>query len=182
MATMTAQILVGKAHPYDGGMNPEYYMYLSENGVARWTMIEENISHRHLGGGDQRLAQWIPTIEHMLEDALMMIGIYIEKDEILIGLAKQFFNGEVPRMAELFEEASQKRLEMMRVRTREIEFSNKITLSIFNGSTIAKQLPILENYRVDVEVCVPVYLREYNVWSSRQEATGRLDQPSIFEK
>lgn len=182
MATMTAQILVGMAHPYDGGINPEYYMYLSENGVARWTIIDENISHRHIGSGDQRIAQWIPTIEHMLEDALIMIGIYIEKDEILIGLAKQFFNGEVPRMAELYKEVSEKALGMMRDRARELNFSNKIILSIFNGSTIARQLPVLENYKIDVEVCVPVYLREYNVWSSRQEATGRLDQPSIFEK
>jgi hypothetical protein len=182
MATMTAQILIGTAHPYDGGINPEYYMYLSENSVARWTIIKENISHRHIDGGDQRIAQWIPTIEFMLEDALMMIGIYIEKDEILTGLAKQFFNGEIPQMAELYKEVPEKDLEKMRVRTREIDFSNKITLSIFTGSTIANQLPILENYKVDVEVCVPVYLREYSVWNSRQNTAGRLDQVDFLKR
>jgi hypothetical protein len=72
MSTMTAQLLIGNAHPNDGGINPEFYMYLSENGVARWTIIKENIFSESINNEDDRVAQWIPTIEHMLEDALIM--------------------------------------------------------------------------------------------------------------
>jgi hypothetical protein len=179
MATMTAQMLIGMAHPYDGGINPNYYMYLSENSVPRWTLIQENISSKYLEEKDQRIAQWIPTIENMLEDALLMIGIYIIKDESLINMAKQFFNGEIPRTAELYEDTTTKALEMMRFRMQKLEFPSKITLSIFSGSTIMNHLKKLENYQMDMEVCVPIYLRQYNVWNQLQEIRGELDYKSL---
>lgn len=175
MATMTAQLLIGSAHPYDGGIYPDYYMYLSENGVARWTIIKENISSEHVQGEDMRIAQWIPTIEYMLEDALLMIGIYILKDEELVKMAKQIFNGEIPKTAALYEEVSTQELEKMRERVRQINHPYKMTLSIFQGSTIMKQVKVLEAYPMDVELCLPVYLREYNTWSQKQETKGELE-------
>ncbi|ETI70547.1 hypothetical protein [Neobacillus vireti] len=177
MATMTAQILVGSAHPYDGGINPDYYMFLSENGMARWTIVSENMSAKHIQSGDQRMAQWIPTIEFMLEDALLMIGIYILKDNALVNMTKQFFNEEIPRTADLNRDFPAKALEMMRKRTCELEFQYKMTLSVFKGSSILKQLKILEEYPMDVEVCVPVFLREYNIWNQKQEVIGCLESP-----
>ncbi|MFK9092526.1 hypothetical protein [Bacillus salipaludis] len=163
MATMTAQIVVGMAHPYDGGINLDYYMYLSENGVARWTIMEENISKKHMNKEEQRIAQWIPTPEFILEDALLMIGIYIVKDEALIKMARQFFIGEIPCTVELENDIPVKALEMMRKRAREMDYKYKMTLSIFSDSSIQKQIKKLEAYPMDLEVCVPVYLREYNV-------------------
>lgn len=68
---MTAQLLIGSAHPNDGGIKPKYYLFLSENGVARWTLIEANFSPQSKSS-NPIIAQWIPTIDYMLEDAIVI--------------------------------------------------------------------------------------------------------------
>lgn len=181
MGTMTAQMIIGSAHPYDGGIIPDYYMYLSENGVARWTIMEDNIKSELLTSKHQPLAQWIPTIEYMLEDAFLMIGIYVIKDQELVQMVQQFYKGKVPRNASLYEDIPPKALELMRKRARTMGFPCKLTISVFNGSSLMQQIQVLENYSMDVEVCVPVYLREYIVWNSTQGHRGTLMGSFILE-
>jgi len=38
-----------------------------------------------------------------------------------------------------------------------------------------QQIKVLEDYPMDVELCLPVYLREYNTWSQKQETKGKLE-------
>ncbi|MFJ7726702.1 hypothetical protein ACIQXV_11100 [Neobacillus sp. NPDC097160] len=90
-------------------------------------------------------------------------------------MAKQFFNGEIPRTLVLHKDVPAKSLEMMRQRARELDYQYKLTLSVFRCSSILNHLKILEGYPMDLEVCVPVFLREYNVWNRKQEVKGGLD-------
>ena len=78
MATLTAQILVGSAHPNHDGINPTHYVFLWENDRPAWILVHQNIfKEREENVG--RIT-WIPTIENILEDALLMIAIHVCKN------------------------------------------------------------------------------------------------------
>ncbi|WP_093231029.1 hypothetical protein [Thermoflavimicrobium dichotomicum] len=49
---------------------------------------------------------------------------------------------------------------------KKIEVDYRLVVQVLQGSHIFNQLPLLEKYDMDVEVCVPVYLRERNVWKN----------------
>ena len=91
MATFTCQILIGKKHSYDSGIiNISHTLYLSEN--SRPALIlsptEEFTANKQV----QQKITWIPTLENMLEDALVMIGLYVLKDQQLINWRISIFS------------------------------------------------------------------------------------------
>ncbi len=171
MGTMTAQLLIGKAHPYEGGIYPSHYMFLSENGTASWTLYEINSPNKP---SKPYIANWIPTVDYLLEDAIVMIGLYVIKDEELIGLAKRYIANFEDTQIRLYEHASELGLEKLRARAKQIEQQYKITLSGFYGSSILNQIEVLEKYQMEVEVCLPVFAREYSVWTKETVEKGSL--------
>jgi len=74
MATMTAQILVGRPHTNHDGINPTHYLFLSENSRPAWVLVSQNIFPKEQR--DHSRITWIPTVENMLEDALLMIALH----------------------------------------------------------------------------------------------------------
>jgi hypothetical protein len=46
MASFTAQILVGSAHPYNGGIIPTHFLFLSENDRPAWILVPENVDSK----------------------------------------------------------------------------------------------------------------------------------------
>lgn len=88
MATLTAQILVGSPHPNHDGLNPSHYLFLSENDRPAWVLVHQNIFEEQKT--DVGKITWIPTVENMLEDALLMVAIYIQKNHEIIEMAKSF--------------------------------------------------------------------------------------------
>ncbi|RSK27624.1 hypothetical protein EJF36_12470 [Bacillus sp. HMF5848] len=167
MGTTTAQILIGQAHPYEGGIMPDYSMQLIENSVPKWILTPHGVK--------TPTAIWIPTIEHMLEDALIMIGLFVLKDEELLRIANQFKQIKDLNKISMYEDIPEKGCELMRERVRQIDRNYKVALSVYNGSSIARQVDVLSNYQMDVEVCMPIFVREYSVWTNTHEAKGSLD-------
>ncbi|WP_413299799.1 hypothetical protein AA0X95_16845 [Bacillus sp. 1P10SD] len=168
MGTFTAQLLVGHVHPYDGGIyGVTHTLYLSENGRAAWMLQKAGDT------GDNQIT-WIPTIEHMLEDALLMVGIYILKDKALCKMKDSYFSNKQKNYVELYNELNTKQLIEMRARCRELSSESKIMISVFDGSTILSQLPVIKEYDVDFEVCLSVYQRTFNVWNGMREERGSL--------
>ncbi|HEY4552609.1 MAG TPA: hypothetical protein VIG80_05405 [Bacillaceae bacterium] len=176
MGAITAQILIGKAHANDGGINPEYQMFLSENSAPVWLLKKLDIFSRK--DSDAQTIKWIPTVEHMLEDAVLMIGLYAAKDKQLLQMESEYFNRKEKGITELYRDVTPSGLEMLRRRARQLEHGYKITLSIFYGSSIRSQTEVLKEYKTDVEVCMPVYAREYSVWSKQVEEKGKLEVPA----
>lgn len=89
MGTMTAQILIGKSHPYHGGINPSHYLFLFENDRPVLTLVPENIS---TGRPQSSEIRWIPSsYENILEDAILMIAINVYKVNNLVKIANQLF-------------------------------------------------------------------------------------------
>nr|WP_263327193.1 hypothetical protein [Neobacillus sp. Marseille-Q6967] len=172
MATFTSQILIGQKHSYDSGIiNISHTLYLSEKSRPAWILSPASDgSHDY----SQQKMTWIPTLENMLEDALVMIGLYVLKDKELINMANQFFHHPNKDFIELYHDIDPKDLEQLYIRARKIESSHKIILSVFQGSSIVRQLPVLKHYQNDIEVCKSIYTKEFSLWSRQFEEFGDL--------
>ncbi|WP_052947585.1 hypothetical protein [Aneurinibacillus tyrosinisolvens] len=174
MATMTATILVGTAHPNDGGINPSHFLFLSENSRPAWMLVPQNIIE-HEYKKELKKVTWIPTLEHMLEDALVMIGLYVLKDAEIIQLFKKHFIGKNRTFISLYEDIPTSALEQMYGRMQQLTTDVKVVVSVFNGSSIMKNISIVKDYPFDIEVCPTSFRREYNQWTRKTEEAGVLE-------
>jgi|SRR5450759_6314 len=174
MATFTAQMLIGTPHPNHGGIEPTHFLFLSENSRPAWILLPENVFG--LGVGSQKKITWIPTVEHMLEDALLMIAIHVIQDETICGLAQKYIKSKDPLWVELYKDIDEQKLVDLHLKCREIPNRYKAVISVLKGSSISNQLSIIEDYHMDVEVCVPTYSRLYSQWKGESVVTGKLDR------
>lgn len=167
MGSFTAQILVGQAHPYQGGIIPSHLLFLSENSRPAWvlTMLDS--------ASNEEKITWIPTVENMLQDALLMISVYVLKNqkirsapEIKKILKKDFI--------ELYDDIGEKSLQELYNKCLNIDFHCKLVVVTFEGSTIRGQLKVLQDYEMDLEVCTPVYSRFYSEWKNSIQIEGSL--------
>ncbi|MBU9713138.1 hypothetical protein [Evansella tamaricis] len=166
MGTSTAQILVGNAHPYHQGIyGISHVLYLSENSRPAWILKSLETAEREV--------IWIPTLENMLEDALLMIAIYVVKDKEVINLWKDYTTEKNRNHMELYQ-INQKELQKMYEQARELTSSCKLAITIFSDSSINHQLSAIKFYNMDFEVCTSRYEKHYSVWSKRREERGSL--------
>ena len=86
MGTMTAKILVGTEHSFNGETTPDHCIFLSENSRPGWILSSKDLFEKQ----NFNEIVWIPTVEDMIEDAMLMIGIYLLKDNNLITAADNF--------------------------------------------------------------------------------------------
>ena len=172
MATMTAQILVGGNHRYHGGIIPTHAVYLSENSRSAWILMSHEMYPEGLP--DTRRIIWIPTVERMLEDAIVMIALHVVRDPRVIDVASACFDRPEGDRLELYDDAKAG-LEGLYEAARSVDGFPKLVVSTFAGSTIAPQLPILQEYPMDVEVCPSSYRREWSEWTGERVEAGRLE-------
>lgn len=178
MGTLTAQILAGTSHPNHGGIVPSHYIFLYENSRPAWILTTQNVfaglRYRKASQGDRRIT-WMPTPEHMLEDGLLMVALYVQRDEKLRSLAAVRVRGFEQDRIELYSATKPEDRQALYQACRQIRFKPKIVLSIFDGSTLRRQVSVLEHYDVDAEVCISSYVRAYSWWTHKVEVKGSLE-------
>jgi hypothetical protein len=172
MGSFTAQILVGRPHPNHDGINPTHYLFLSENSRPSWVLVTGNILSSK--SRERLRITWIPTLENMLEDALLMIAIHILKNENIIKLAESFNSKSCSNRFELYSDLTKEQRDALYVECKLIEHFPKIMISVFKGSHVKFNLPILEEYDMEVEVCSHTYTRLYSRWTDKTSITGKL--------
>ena len=173
MATLTAQILIGEPHPNHDGINPTHYLYLSENSRPAWVLVHQNIFVEGQNNNSDKIT-WIPTVENMLEDALLMIAICICKDKQVIELGSDYYEKIESDRVELYTNLDERQRKLIYQKCRDIENFPKIIITTFKGSSIENQLSILELYKMDVEVCTPSYSRLFSRWGNKTNVEGSL--------
>jgi len=110
----------------------------------------------------------------MLDDAMVMVGLYIVQDKDLVALAHGF--GLTKKASvEVYDDVTPEQRERLYELARRMNSGNKVTLSVFDGSSLLTQLTELGKYNIDVEVCTPQFRREYSSWSERTHTTGNLN-------
>ncbi|CAD5244918.1 hypothetical protein [Thermococcus camini] len=135
----TAFIIVGSRPGWGYGLpNPGYVLILYENDAPSWELrpLYPEIEDENV--------VWISSIEHMLEDALVMIGIYVVGDKELRRKAEKIFGN-------LYKEitiGSRRDVEELRKLSKEVLQRYNIGLVVvpLKDSTIMDQLSVLDEY------------------------------------
>lgn len=174
MATFTAQILIGSAHPNHGGITPTHQLYLSENSHPAWLLVPATVANR-VPIRPSETVTWIPTHENMLEDALLMIALHVVRDPGVGEAAERLLRTKTPSFATLREDIDKQDLQHLYEKSRSADIEVKLVITVMHGSTVMGQLKALEKYRMEVEVCTPRYSRSYSRWRERIMTGGTLD-------
>lgn len=172
MATTTACLLGGSSHPNHGGIIPSHQLLLSENDRPAWVLSR-------LDGSRDDVVVWIPTVEDMLEDGLLMAGLLAARDASLTQLASTAFRKPYDQRVEMYEDIGEAQRRELYGACRRIGSQTKAVLCVLHGSSVAGQIGILADYAFDVEVCCPVFEREKSAWSGGTSAAGVLQMPLL---
>lgn len=171
MASITAAILIGSSPTSNDGIVPTHSLFLSEN--SRPALILSRLDK-----DDKRVEDdviWIPTIDNLMEDIMLMISINVLKD---MDLKDRFIRlrGKESGQVELAS-LNQDGLQGLYGLNKGCLDSNnnfKIIFSVFDGSTLQRQLAKLKDYSMDIEVCPSSYIRQYQPWQDKIYKKGNL--------
>lgn len=167
MSACTAQIIVGKPHPNSGGIIPDKTIYLTENGKPALILKE----------GEDKEVVWIPTLEDSIEDALLMVSSLIVKDEEALSAIKSIKDIISEEYLGLYEAFTDKqRAELYTANRKALGKYNdlKIVVTVLESSLFRGQLPALEHYDIDMEVCISIFSRTYSAWQEKVIINGSL--------
>jgi hypothetical protein len=154
MATLTAQILIGGAEIRHHGINPTHFLFLSENDRPAWILVDQNVFQEDQSSFSK--ITWLPTVENMLEDALLMVAIHVLKDREMLRIAKDVNIRTDAKWVEFYSNLDENSRNRLYKRCRRIPDFPKLIISVLKGSTIENQLAVLDNYKMDIEVCRPI--------------------------
>lgn len=168
MATLTAQMLIGYGHPNDDGINPFNYLFLSENSKLAWILVHQNVFQ---GQPNNEKIIWIPTVEHTIYDAMLMIAIYICKDKEIIEMSGIDIN---KKYVCLYSEISKDKLQELYEKCLDFDKYPKIILSIFKGSILKQQAENLTGFNMDLEILTPSFSRLYSRWNNETIIEDKL--------
>ncbi|HPD63892.1 MAG TPA: hypothetical protein P5050_00840 [Bacteroidia bacterium] len=158
MASRTAIILVGTAHPYHSGINPDYIIMLSEN--SRPALILQSLDEP-----DKEPVVVIPTIQNTVDDIYLMISVFILKK---LDPGKSLYTPDRKSMYDIF--SDNERMELYE-KSREIikDFNFKVVFNLLEGSLLLSQFESMKKYTNDYEVTVPAFKNEYNIMTGKTE-------------
>lgn len=118
---------------------------------------------------------WIPTIENMLEDALLMIGLYVLEDQKLLELAKKYFDNFEADQTTLYDDIAEEDRKKLYKECRKLDDQYKIVITSFDDEKFRDQIQVLKEYSMDVSVCALDYKRWYSKWQDEVKTKGALN-------
>ena len=156
MGTITALILVGASQRYPDGITPSHYLFLSENDRPAWILVSQNIAENRPGEipSPKETITWLPTLDHVLEDAFLMIAIHVIRDRELIQMAEKFCREILSPRVVLYDCLQDDQRRVLYERCRKISQWPRIILSVFKGSSLQNPIPIFQQYPMNFEVCM----------------------------
>ena len=172
MATKTAQILIGSPHPNKDGIIPSHYLFLSENSSPGWILVRENLDNEEKK--EHLKIVWLPTVENMLEDGLLMVAVHVLKNQEILDMARNYSVNILSKRLELYSDFFEEQRNNLYQKCRELSEFPKLIISVFRSSSIEGQLVVLEKYKMDVEICTTNYSRLYSGWQNETRIEGSL--------
>lgn len=162
MGSANAFITVGRPDPLHNGIYPTHCLIPHENDKPWWVLTPIFRFPDECKPENCEIMIWIPTVEHMLEDALLMTGIYVLKDKELISLAKKFFKNKEEYRIWLYDDIKREDLEKLRKVCKRVlpKYHFKIVIAITLDSTILHQIEVLKEYKMECEVCTARFRRD----------------------
>lgn len=162
MGTMTAQILIGKSHPNDGGIRPEWMVQISENSRPR-IILHDNVNYLAKPNRKPVYYEWVPSVESSVEDMLAMIALHVVKHQPLVDMLVRECPYVLENKVEVYEVPDVVRDSMYEA-VKEVEGWPKLAISVYFRCFLESRLSILEDLDVDFELCRSVRVREKGNW------------------
>lgn len=174
MGTMTAQILIGKSHPNDGGIRPEWMVQLSENSRPH-VMLHNNINYLARTNKSPSYFEWTPSVENGVEDILLMIALHVIKDKNILDFVSRRNPEILKNRVEVYDIPDEVRESLYQL-VRGVDGWPKLAVSIYFRCYLERQFSILEDMSVDHEICMSVRVREKSSWGDMnlKRETGEM--------
>ena len=162
MATWTAQILVGLAHPNHGGITAGYQLFLSENDRPCWECFP--IFPPRLGEvlKNEGHTVWIPPGPgSILECGLLMVALHcfdpmarLPVNKELVSSAKSMSKKIMDKFVDMSILTDKQFKELYDMAKKiELDDSDKLIVTVLAGSSITGRLKELKKHKYDFEVC-----------------------------
>lgn len=150
MGSYTGHIFIGKTDDFHGGIIPQFTLQLWENSTPR--LILSRVAGKGKRG---KLALWVPTVDHMIDDVMLMIGLYVEQNETLV----KYFQRVIPQHVsmedlEIWRHVTDEIRQSLYAVCQQILFRNYVVFSLLNGCHLSLQLDHLAQYKLNGEVCL----------------------------
>jgi len=143
MERYTAQVLVGQCHLCNGGLIPEYQIFLSENDHPALILREVHSEREWL---------WFPGKESIVDDIFLMISSVILQETEFKPL------GRLSLLEEYTEKERSDYYEMVREKSQ--NWDKKVLFNLFRNSLLKNQMEHLKDYGCNMEVTITRYLKE----------------------
>ncbi|MGM0530263.1 MAG: hypothetical protein ACQER7_02815 [Bacteroidota bacterium] len=159
MSAYTTQVLIGEYNLENGGVIPEYQLFLSQ-------MDKTLLLMKDLQGFNEWV--WYPSKDSILDDIFLMISSIVFRE----------MKVEHPQKLSLMEHYTEKeRFDSYElVKGRSQYWTKKIFLNVFDSSPIDDQLEYIKEYNCDVEITKTKYLRESDPNSGEINEKGSVYQ------
>ena len=199
MGTYTGQILIGTGHRNHDGIIPDAQMFLSEN--SRPVLVLVDSPSRGVRRGGIGYVGWIPTLEHPIDDALLMITVYHlarqssgqgsgipDLDELVRRVnsclgSYDLRNDPPPELYSTFTPEQRQELYALNLKIMNEHFGGlKLLLTVLDDSLLMHQLPRLKDYGINFEVCFTVYSRLTSMWSPGVHEKGDIERAIAWKR
>lgn len=186
MSVITAQVIAGNADLYRNGLEPMNVLWFSEGGsrpgwyLERASLLDRFEQHDPVedGVGPVAPVTLVPERpETILEDGLLLLVARGIEDAAVVTRAKHL----LPELLEStfvdldIGEHDPGELAELRDLSADCETRCQLTVILFQGCTLYEQLPALERYPFNLEVCTPTYSRQMTPWNPETVRIGSLD-------
>jgi hypothetical protein len=105
--------------------------------------------------GKRMNISWWTAPEHVLDDALLMLAIHVQKDARLVALAREVFKDRpLESGLNLHSDREAFNLHSLYACCREMKWAFKIVLTALRGSAVIGALDQLKKYSIPSEICI----------------------------
>ncbi len=186
MSVITAQVIAGNADMYRDGLEPLNVLWFTEGGSRpSWYLERASLLDRFEQSGpeDGGVGPAAPVTlvpeqpETILEDGLLLLVARGIADASVVTQAEDL-------LPELLESTfvdlglgkhNPDDLVELRDLSADCETGCQLTVILFQGFTLYEQLPVLERYPFNLEVCTPTYSRQKTPWHPETIGYGSID-------
>jgi hypothetical protein len=164
MSSMTAQIAVGMPDRYHDGIRPTHLLWLRENDIPSWTLIEVNEAIYESGQPQEKAPwatepiRWVGSWpDQILKDGILLIVAHVLRhEEVLEGVEDEARELLASDRVELWK-LDPATLDTLHRDCQDFDLPGKLVVTVLGGSSLEQQLPLLADYSIQVEVCTVTY-------------------------
>jgi len=161
MRSYAAYALIGKRDEAGKGVIPSHLMFYSQQGTPSWTLVQ--VRKAGAESSPRKDICWTTTEEHALEDGLLLLGMHVYRAPELLDLPGERLASPDVDTVDPAGQFGEQLLAKLRERCRRVSGPEKCILTVYVESPLVNQWRMVDDYAMDVELCLPLALHQTSV-------------------